>query len=200
MPALEISVRLVDRGTDWPAWIAAGTGIFTALVVVVSAWIALRGLTDARNTRYGQLIADLSQRWDAPEIHESVTLSRQYGSAGATKFVEVLWSPGVAKRDPEDMKVWLTLSLYPNLIETLGVFASQRIVTESILFRMWGGSIITAWKEWQEPVLKLRELTNDPHVWEYFEGLAGAMERLERDGLPGARRANLLKPFHQRRP
>ena len=176
----------------------------TLFVVGVSAWIALSGLTDARHTRYGQLIADLSQRWDDSNVHESVTLSREYGSAGATQFVEVLWSPGVVDRDPEDMDVWLKLSVYPNLIEVLGVFASERIVSETILFKMWGGSIITAWKEWEEPVRKLREFTHDPHVWEYFEGLASAMQRIETVGFPETKKAKLLRllrrqPLNDRR-
>jgi hypothetical protein len=113
-------------------------------------------------------------------MHDALTVWREYGEKGTVALVEALWSPDVTKRNPEDLKDWYTISTYPNLLETLGVYVSSGLISEELVYNLWGGSIIDAWREWDTAVHRLRIITKTPQVWAYFEYLAKQMRvRLE---------------------
>src|SRR5215207_5211540 len=101
----EVPVRLVDQGFDWPAWIGAGA----SLMIIITAFIALRALRDGRRTRHGQLIVVLNARWDDQAVIDSAAHFRLWGSENTTKLVEALWSDDVTERDEQDLKDWYDL-------------------------------------------------------------------------------------------
>lgn len=150
-------IGVVAEVTDTPVWVLAGATI----AVAIGAFAALISIIDARKTRNGQLLVELSSRWDDPTVLESASLSRVFGPVRKTKLVEELWSPGVTEHEPKQMDDWLKLSVFPNLIEAFGVLWSEGIVSERVFYKNWGGLIALAWDEWKEPVYRLRELTKD---------------------------------------
>jgi len=174
---------LLLLATDAPVWVTAGAT--SALVVVGS--VAILGLLDARKTRHGQVISELARRWDDALVLESLTLGREYGPTGTRELVHALWGPGVTKREESDLTDWYKVSVYPNLLETLGVYLSEGVVSEAILYKLWGASIIEAWEDWRETTRALREVTETPETFKYFQELAEQMaEHLarERDETP----------------
>lgn len=122
-------------------------------------------------------------------VLESVELFRVWDSEGATKLIDALWGEGAGKPENEgdlaaysaDLASWYKLSVYPNLIETIGVFLDEDVITEDVVYKMWGPSIATAWREWREPVLHLRKVTNTPEVWFWFEAVGIRMARCAAD-------------------
>jgi hypothetical protein len=164
-------VTLLIGTSDTPVWISA----WATLGLALAASVALFSLIDARRTRHGQVVTELSRRWDDPFILESVTLGREYAPSGTLELVEALWASGVTKRETADLKDWYKVSAYINLLETIGVYLSERVISEGIVYKLWGNSIIEAWDDWRETVLRLRELTATPEALEHFEGLARAM-------------------------
>jgi hypothetical protein len=179
--------------SDAPIWVTAGATI--ALVVVGS--VAILGLADARKTRHGQVISELSRRWDDALVLESLTLGREYGPKGTLELVHALWGPGVTTRVEGDLVDWYKVSVYPNLLETLGVYLSEGVISEGIVYKLWGASIIEAWAAWRETTAALREVTETPETFKYFQELAERMaEHLswERDEAPRTWEDDCLDP------
>lgn len=157
---------------DAAANITAGATIALA----IAALLALGSLVDAKKTRHAQLVTDLSRRWDDRFMHQALVLWREYGADGTVALVDALWHPAVTRRDPRDLRDWYRISVYPNLIETLGVYVHRDLISEELVYDLWGGSIIKAWDEWAPAVDRLRDHTKTEQVWENFETLAGLMK------------------------
>jgi hypothetical protein len=158
----------VDQGFDWPAWIGAGA----SLMIIITAVIALRALRDGRRTRHGQLIVVLNARWDDQAVIDSAAHFRLWGSENTTKLVEALWSDDVTERDEQDLKDWYDLSIYPNVIEAIGLIQAEGAISIELVDKLWGTNIIDAWKDWKKPIYRLREVTHANDVLIGFEEIA----------------------------
>jgi hypothetical protein len=169
-----LAVVLIADVTDTPVWVL-GAATF---VLGGAAWVALIGLGLASKERNAQVLADLSRRWDAPETYASLRLFRKHRQAGTIALLEDLWGPGVEHPDLDKQAIWHEMSLWPNLIETIAVFWSQKVLKEEIIYALWAGSIIAAWEEWEAPTQRIRDLSNDQTLWLNFQELASAMDEL----------------------
>jgi hypothetical protein len=178
--ALLLGSPLGQQGIDWTAWI---TAVATSLLAG-GVLVAIVGLWDARKTRHGQLVTDLSRRWDEPLTAESMILYSIHGHAGIVDLLERLYAD-----DPEisqlysklgiyqkDLELYYELQRWPSLIEAIGVLRNQRAISTEVVFKMWGPAIASAWVAWRDPVEKLRQLRyGDPSAFRYFEALAALM-------------------------
>jgi hypothetical protein len=162
---------LVAEVSNQPVWWLVGATFTLAAV----ATFALSSLSDARKTRHGQVFAELSRRWDSERVLESAKLFREWDSGGTIKLIDALWADPTKKPDSRDLETWYKLSIYPNLIETIAVFVSENVISEEVVVKLWGPSIMSAWREWREPVFHLREITKTPEDWRYFEALGVRM-------------------------
>jgi hypothetical protein len=62
------------------------------------------------------------------------------------------------------------------------VCVAAGLISEELVYRLWGGSIINAWQEWANTVYRLRVVTHTPQVWIYFQDLSDRMRaRLEQE-------------------
>jgi hypothetical protein len=160
---------------DW----ATKTTAISSIVLAGAALFALESLSDAKKTRHGQIVADLSRRWDDRVVLESVELFRVWAAGGAIKLIDTLWGKDFKEPTSEkerekytkDLATWYQLSIYPNLIETIGVFVERDVITDEVVYMMWGPPIDAAWKEWRQPVKHLRQVTDDDSVWQWFEDI-----------------------------
>jgi hypothetical protein len=170
---------LVAETTDTPVWWLVAATFSLAAVGL----IALLSLRDARKTRQTQLLVELSERWDSRPMIQSSVLFREFGGEKTTQLVEAIWGKDVVRPDPRDIAYWQRISIFPNLIEVIGVFVGRGMISPRIIYEMWGGNIIEEWARWEAPVLKLRELSRDDPIWlgqpeklwQNFETLAAAM-------------------------
>jgi hypothetical protein len=166
--------------SDTPVWITA----YATVSLAIAACFGLRSLRDARKTRHGEVLTELSRRWDDHLVLKSLTLGRKYGPSGTLALVDALWTPGVTDRDERDLDDWYAISVYPNLLETIGVYLREGVISDSIVYRLWGANIISAWRDWKGTVEALRDATGEPDVWIHFERLASKMQaRMEWERL-----------------
>ena len=135
---------------------------FTVAAVGIGALLSVWA---ARKTRHTELLIELSARWEAAPTIESSVLFRSYGGAEETvALVERLYAPGVKHRKPEDIETWQKMSIYPDLLEVIGVFVNRRMIPPRLIYDLWGGNIYEAWAEYGPAVRKLRELSQkDPY-------------------------------------
>jgi hypothetical protein len=152
----------------------------TAIVLAFTGIFVWRQLRDAKKTRHGALLADLSRRWDEPLIVESQRLFASYSTAGIVELVEKLYGSGASDKERED---FVTLEAVPNFWETIGVLERDGSITTTVVDKMWGDAIRSAWRDWEEPVTRLRELTEVQRSYKNFEDVADAVRRfrLEND-------------------
>lgn len=174
----EIIYTFHDRDLDWSAWV-------TILIITGSALLAFWSLRAHHKSRYGQLIMEVSRRWDDPSVVESAKLLRQQLAKprhnGVTELVDLLWAPPEVKHRPEPhLDLWLQLIVYPNAIEAIGVLWSEKVLLESVIWKMWGGGIIDAWVQWEEPIYLLRKHRNDANILLMFEKVADRMLELRK--------------------
>jgi hypothetical protein len=148
---------LLVIATDWLVWVTAiSTGAIAVGTAVLAGGIvvALAGLADARRTRHGLLLADLSRRWDEPVMVQSQQLFARYATADLLELVEKLFGTGGATN--EEREHFALLEAVPNFWETLGVLQQDDAITTTVLNQMWGDAIRNSWR-WEEPIAKLRE-------------------------------------------
>jgi hypothetical protein len=96
-----LPVKLVDTGINWPAWIAAISSLLTLGIVAYTAWVAYGALEDARQTRHGQLITEISRQWSEPAAVESIRLHPEWSAETLADLVERLFGPADEKRTDE---------------------------------------------------------------------------------------------------
>jgi hypothetical protein len=168
----------VEQGTDWPAWISAGASLATLFIVLVSARFAYNALEDARRTRHAQLITELTRDWTQPAIVEAQRLHGRYAETGIVSLVDKLFGPTKEKPTDNELGDWSKLVQVANSIEALGVLASEEAITPEVIYKMWGGAILTAWPAWDEAIRKLREYDREPDTFEHFEKIAQDMKRI----------------------
>ena len=84
------SLLVFAEGPDWAAKMTAWGTLATALILGVTGFVVWRQLRDAKKTRHGGLLADLSRRWDEPLMVESQRLFARYSTSGIVDLVEKL--------------------------------------------------------------------------------------------------------------
>lgn len=163
---------LTKTDIDWSAWV-------TIAIILGSAVVAYRALRANHKSRYGQLIMEVSGRWDAPDVMDSAHLLRRQLPGGLLALVDMLWAPDVEYRPKPYLDLWLRLTVYPNAIEVIGVLWSEKVLLERVIYKMWGAGIIDAWNLWEDPVVRLRDHRKRPEIWRLFEDVALRMREIE---------------------
>jgi hypothetical protein len=173
--AFDLHVKLVDQGIDWPAWITAGFTAVAALGVLFALW----SLKDAKRTRHGMLMTEISRQWSDPVVVESLKLYGKHSEKRLVGLVDLLFGPpGETQTTDDDRNVFSSLAVLANLIESMGVLVSETTITDEIVYKMWGGTILVVWEAWDEAIPKLRKYDGEPDTFKYFESIAHAMQRI----------------------
>jgi hypothetical protein len=98
---------------DWAEITSAISAAVTTLIVGATAVFALRGLRDARRTRDGQLVSDLSRRWDEPLTVQAQKLFADYTTEGIVTLVHRVYEGGGAT--DQEVAEYTALEALPNL-------------------------------------------------------------------------------------
>jgi hypothetical protein len=190
-----IDVKLVDEGTDWAAWM---TGIFTA-VLAIGAWVALFSLKDAKRTRHAATITDLSRRWDEPAATDARRRTGDYDAAALLGLVRRVYLPAPTATDEErlaDVDELFRLGRWVNLLETIGVLFREKALSDRVIFRLWGGQIVSAWTKWEKPVVWMRDWERRPGIYENFQCVDERMRKMLARELKKSR-ASGGRPGHE---
>jgi hypothetical protein len=207
---------LFAEGPDWAAITTAVASAITAGVLVLSAVVAWRALKDAKRTRHGALLTELSRRWDEPVLVAAQKTYARYSSADLVQLVTDVYEPTdtVGQEVERSRTLWSScrkllgfgslneskeategelsrfteLEAIPNLWETIGVLHAERAVSLSVIDAMWGTAIRRSWVAWKPAVERLREVTAAPATYNNFEALARS---LREERLAGRLRAIL---------
>jgi hypothetical protein len=165
--------RVVEGATDWAAWITAiSTG-----VLAVGVLVAVFGFWDAKRTRHGQLITDLSIRWEEQPIVDGLKLLGREQDAEIEALVKRLFAGGPP--NDADLNLYNVMLPVTNLIETIGVLANEHVLTKRVIYKMWGPTIVNVWAAWRLATAEIRtaQALQANVVYTYFEWVAGAMEK-----------------------
>jgi hypothetical protein len=191
-----VPVKLVEHGTDSAA-VATAVGtvllavaaIATLIVVIKTASTAVESLNDAKKTRHGQLVTDLSRRWDEPLMVDSIKLFSEHAAGGTRALIARLYRPHPTKgrfkiarskrRQAADIDLFYRISAWPNLIETIGVLYATKMIEGDVVYKMWGPGIVAAWEAWKAPVQQIRDLSGRQDTFRYFQELAKDMAAAE---------------------
>jgi hypothetical protein len=143
--------------------------------------LAFRGLRDARQTRHGQSITELMREWTEPTVVDAIALHGKYTEREIIELVNKMFGPSEERAKDEELLDGGKLILVANMIETLGVLASEKAITAEVIYKMWGGAILSAWPKWDDAIRNLREYDKQPDTFEHFEWIASEMKRVQRD-------------------
>jgi hypothetical protein len=175
-----------------PTWADQTTAIATgatALILLITAFFALRGVEDARRTRHGQLVLDLTRQWDQPTVIEAGELHAALGKGAIVELLQRVFERQAqdTPSDPEieaDLETYWKLMAIPNLIDMIGVLESEGVISARLVHKMWGPLILSAWDAWGGDDGGLAELRTHyrqyaEETFAYFERLALKMVALE---------------------
>jgi hypothetical protein len=121
-----VVLALADTAANVTAGATVGLAVF--------ALLALASLSDARKTRHGHIVADLARRWDDPQVLDSVKQGREFDSVRKIELIQRLFGDHEHRETNPAVwlklyEVWLTLCIYPNVIDTIGVFIDRDIIS-----------------------------------------------------------------------
>jgi hypothetical protein len=160
-----------------PAIIIAVCTAITTAILFGSAIFALWNLQELKQTRYADLIADLSRRWDEPFMRAS-RVSNSKNTAYEIAVIAARVYRGSAQ--PADEEAFYELQALPNFIETLGVIEYDVHGLDILLIRrLWGSTILQTWDKWSRAVGFLRRRSREPRVYANFELLVRRIRWLE---------------------
>jgi hypothetical protein len=189
----------VGRLAIGPTWADEATAIatgVTALILLATAFFALRGVEDARRTRHGQLVIDLTAHWDQPAVGAAQDLHLELGKGGILALIKRVFeiqSKDEAPTDEEkaELETYGHLLALPDLIDLIGVLESEGVISAQVVHKMWGPLILSAWEAWGAAkegggLTELRSHYQQyaDETYAYFESLAKKMEALEQRRLP----------------
>jgi hypothetical protein len=148
---------------------------------------AQRSLDDAKTTRHGQVLTELSRRWDEERTKESIAMFNAYGVAGTLRLIRHLYPdkrPRATrwrrKRRLIDLELMDQLTALPMLIETIGVLHDESVLEPDVIYKMWGPQIIQSWDVWRLPIEELRTRTGLQGIYFYFQELRREMVRQQK--------------------
>lgn len=163
---------------NWDSISLFATGAGT-LVLALGVGLALLSFRDARKTRDGELVLELSRRWNEPETAESRLAYSKKTPTELANLADTLYpadGPPATPPPPEDVKAFQILVRWPVLIEAIGVLSDHGSISPDAVFKMWGYSIASAWETWQPAVRILRERATYPGTFQYFQAIAEDMQ------------------------
>lgn len=163
---------------EWATWVLAGGSLLAAAILGATALLARGALEDAKRTRHGQLVIELSGRWNSELIVKPLRLMGEVTDDEIVALVDKLYGPSGDASDEADLETFTTLAAVPELIEMIGVLASEGVISIAVINKMWRSRIVNTWEAWRPAAAKLRAHTMHPHNYEYFEWLAGQLKKL----------------------
>ena len=176
---LSVPVRIVNGAPGWESTVTAiSTGVLALFGVV-----ALCSLWDAQRTRHAQILLDMSRRWDEQACANSLMMTGRHGANGVLKVIQTIFdrsdTPDAGqleelRKSVADME---TLSIWANLVETIGVLCSQKALSEEAVFKQWAASIVWGWKIWEPATLYARDKEGREGFHANFQKLAEAMDK-----------------------
>ena len=180
---LLIFVRAV--GLAWrhdSAWVTAYSTALLAIASVISLVFIIRtagqaaeSLKDARKTRHGALITDLSRRWDERPIAKAFSLISEYSDRDLVALVDAVWAQGTNSAKPEQIRDYFILTALPNLFDTIGALYRDGAIDLDIVDRMWGLSIRDQWQIWGDAIEKMRGGSPKSTLYREFQDLNDAL-------------------------
>jgi hypothetical protein len=117
-------------------------------------------------------------------VVEAHNLHAKYTEPQIVALVDKIFGPaGPATARPTDQELadWGKLVRVANLIEALGVIASEKAITPQVIYKMWGGAILSAWPAWDTAVHRLREYDREPDTFHHFEWISLEIKRISED-------------------
>lgn len=159
-------------------WVAIGTAVYAGatvgmlVVLAVAAWYA-RGqvaavresLRAAEAARHGQILTDLSRRWDENPVMRCRKELRQFKADGCALRDRLIklkkrWQP----------EYW-DLTVVANFFEDLGVLVEAKILPPELVEKSLGSAARDQY-DFHKPFIDwLRKETNDRTVYRWFEEL-----------------------------
>ena len=173
---------LADVASATAVVIAVFTAL-TAAILFFSAIFALRQLRETKNTRYAELLADLTRRWDEPLLRSArIAMAKR----SPQEIETIVRDEYEGRGTPESEKIYYELQALPNFVEGIAVIQDEtKGLTVPIVDRLWGSTIIVAWERWEPAVkyLQSRPLPYSKRNYRNFEELARLVkEHRERPG------------------
>jgi hypothetical protein len=165
-----------DSGVTWTDVVAAVATGAAAIVVLVTAFFALRQLSEAKKTRYAALAADLTRRWDEPLMASS---RRRMSSRTHDEIREIVEANYTGTASDEQKNDYYTLQALPNFIEGIAAIEDEfGGLSLEFVNRLWGGVIIRAWDRWAAAAHWVRTQPNAEAAYRNFEDLANSLTEL----------------------
>lgn len=167
-----------------PDWGTAMTGIATVVLASVgflTLIIVGSALEDGQKTRHGELVTDLSRRWDETQIVQSQQVFLRYSDRQLRDLFGKAYARGSVQNPPpaltnKEASDLLALQAVPNLIDTIGVLYIDGALSLKVIDLMWGVEIRRLWLDWRRAIRVSRRLANSGAIYRNFQVLA---ERLE---------------------
>jgi hypothetical protein len=176
-------MMVVASRPDWAAKMTAFSTLATAIILLVTAIVALRQVGEARNARFAALAGDLTRRWDGILLRESRRAMIDHTAEEIRAIVERIYGGRADKKDETD---YYRLQALPNFIESVAIMEDEISgLSIELVDRLWGGAIIAAWERWELSVDYVRSQPHAQRVFVNFERLAKSLEARRRAAYRG---------------
>jgi hypothetical protein len=146
---------VILSGPSWTDKVTALSTLAAALVVGLSALIALlqlrsaqsfskEQLLDAGRTRHGQLLNDLSRRWDEELLIKSRIKLATCTPERLLSLTKAIYDTGVG-----DQEEFADLQALANFLEAIAVQEEIGALSVEQVSKLWGQATLMAWNRWK---------------------------------------------------
>jgi hypothetical protein len=163
---------MIATATNWiDVTIAIGTAVSAVgiLFVLAAVVFASKQLHEARTNREAQMAAEISRRWDEPELTRARRLARSRPLEDFPKWVGELKEANAAR--------YYLLQREPNFLEDLAILEQQGSISFEWINQSMGAIVPSSWARWRTYAALVEQPGS--RVWENFERLATRLAAAE---------------------
>lgn len=163
-----------------PNWAEVLTAVSTGVLTLAAVW-ALKQIRELRGARRGQIMADISRRWDSDELIDAkVRVATKKTPEGLRDAIAKTYTRSDARKAEA-----YRLFREANLFEDLALLQQAGVIELSTISQWIGDAVVERWEHWQPTVNYLRELGVDSGAtYSNWERLAQDIKVYRAGGRP----------------
>ncbi|MFX1332776.1 MAG: hypothetical protein ACFE9W_14560 [Promethearchaeota archaeon] len=153
--------------------VAIASIVVACISVVVASVLAVLQLRHQSQTRQAQLFMNIYDEYYNPEWHR-----RWLELVYTVKDEELIDSDGIPTFLKGDIEKYVGATALTSFFEGIGLLVYKGLIDINLVAELMSTPLIFVWQRVEELVMRVREITGRPQVYEWFEYLYNEIQKI----------------------
>ncbi|MFX0054870.1 MAG: hypothetical protein ACFFAX_11880 [Promethearchaeota archaeon] len=153
--------------------VAIASIVVACISVVVASLLAVLQLRHQNETRQAQLFMDIYDEFYSPEWHR-----RWLELVYTVQDEELMDSDGIPTFLKGDIDKYVGATALTSFFEGIGLLVKKGLIDINLVAELMSTPLIFVWQRVEKLVMRVRELTGRPQVYEWYEYLYNEIQKI----------------------